>query len=393
MIVEIHGAGCKNKGAELMLRATASELRGRLRDLEGAVDPAYGPRAWRRQLDLRDMFPSRSHVGTPGWSRRFRFQRIFARLGGRWLSPHGGVTLASVDALVDIAGFAYTDEWGSRPTKNFAALSRYYKSQKKPVILLPQAFGPFWRSESKAAFAEVLDHAAVVFARDPVSYGHAVELATDPDKVQLAPDITLFYPRQSPLPEVRDARYACIVPNVRLVDQGARFWHDKYEQCLAHAAKELVAYGIPVRVLVYDTGGDDLYIALRLQQRVASAAVEIETEQDPAALKRLIGRSLLVVGSRYHSLVAAFANAVPCVGIGWSHKYQMLFKDFGCERFVLSHLSPLEVLSAHIAKLADATSNAEHRTRIAASLEAMRLDNERMWERVTTTLARPSCQA
>ena len=66
MIIEIHGAGFKNKGAELMLRATCDELQKRLPQSSLAIDPTYGDYELRARLGLHQILPPRTHTGTPG---------------------------------------------------------------------------------------------------------------------------------------------------------------------------------------------------------------------------------------------------------------------------------------------------------------------------------------
>jgi polysaccharide pyruvyl transferase WcaK-like protein len=387
MIVEIHGAGFQNKGAELMLRTTIAELRERLPGFEPALDPSYGRYDQRSRLRTWQMFPVRSHVGSYRFLRGFRWQRMMAPLRGRWLDMYGCVTLSSVQALIDISGFAYSDQWGIRPTRNFAMLARYYKSRDKPVILLPQALGPFERAESRSAFAQVLEHADLVFARDRRSYEIALDLAPTPDRVRRAPDITLFYPDRLDVVERRTPGYVCVVPNARLLAQGREQWGDTYQAYLVRVVKELIQRNVPVKILVHDMSGPDLAIAHQVQQEAMSADVQLVEEQDPMVLKEIIGASLFLIGSRYHSLVAAFARSVPAIGMGWAHKYRMLLEDFDCGRFMVGHDSPIEVLLGHVDQLLDPTINGDYRARISARLGDMSAANRRMWQLVVDLLS------
>jgi polysaccharide pyruvyl transferase WcaK-like protein len=395
MLIEIHGAGFQNKGAELMLRTAVTELKQRLPQCLLAIDPTYGAYDLRCGLALLQIVPPRCHVGTPGFARRLRRQELFAkfrlsgllrRVLGAPLDMYGLVDLSRVSGLIDIAGFAYTDQWGARPTQDLAALTRYYKSRGKPVILLPQAFGPFEQPATRAAFAEVLEHADLVCARDKQSWEYAAALTAHPEKILLSPDITFFSPT-SLTPEVAaPGKYACVVPNVRMLDQGKREWGDKYEAHFSEITKTLISLHIPVQLVVHDTTGGDLQLAESIARQVASPEVTVVCEPDPLILKRIIGQSSLLVGSRYHSLVAAFASGVPAISIGWSHKYAMLFSDFNCERFVIAPECLLKTVLERVRELADPATNAVCRQKITLNLETLRLENETMWQRVAAVL-------
>ena len=393
MIIEIHGAGFKNKGAELMLRTVVSELKTRLPRLNLAIDPTYGSYESRSRLGLRQMIPPRSKVGRLGFSNRFLRQKLFAAskvekllryFGG--IDIYGCTSLSSVQALIDIAGFAYTDQWGSQPTKDFAELTDYYRQHNKPVILLPQAFGPFDKEETKVAFRRVIENANLVFARDRVSYQYAIELASNSDKVMRAPDITLFYPDDISDEIQVNSNYVCIVPNARMLDQGKKQWSKIYESYLIQISREILSQGLQIQIVVHDSSGQDLSIAKRILNQFSSADAVIVNKSDPLVIKEVIGGSLMLVGSRYHSLVASLSKNIPVIALGWSHKYEMLFEDFGVEQFMVSHDTSIEAVLELIKKLSDRDQNLYVRKQIREKLQKMRLENQKMWKLVVEIL-------
>lgn len=395
MIVEIHGAGFQNKGAELMLRTVVHELNSRLSNFIPAIDPTYGIYESRSELRLRQIFPPRTHVGTPGFSQKLLQQKIFSALkinklleyfGGVKLTNYGCVNLAQLEALIDIAGFAYTDQWGSQPTIDFAELTNYYKAHHKPVILLPQAFGPFHQQETQAAFRKVVNNANLICPRDRQSYEYVMNLGADASQVMQVPDITLFYPDNYDKKIELKSDYVCIVPNCRMLAQGQQKWGDKYESHLIKIAKEILLQGLKVCLVIHDSSGEDLKLAQSLYHQVASSEVNIITESSPLALKELIGNSMLLIGSRYHSLVASLSKKVPAIALGWSHKYEMLFQDFGCEQFLVSHDTSIDKIFELVQKLIYRENNLYYRKQIAEKLEGMRQNNQKMWKRVIQIL-------
>jgi hypothetical protein len=314
--------------------------------------------------------------------------RIFSRLVGLGMSEYGLVPPRRISALVDVAGFAYSDQWGAPPTRDLARLVSLYAARGKPVILLPQAFGPFRLPETRAAFAEALRGITLLFARDPESYEHVRELSPRPGTLHLAPDITFFSAEGGGGPPPSDFGVeprVCLVPNVRLLDQGRQEWGNRYHELLVAIGRECSRAGFGVRVLIHDASGADLELGRDLHRALPDGTL-LDAEADPVVLKATIGRSVAVIGSRYHALVAAFSQGVPAMGMGWSHKYATLFSDFGCSRYALTSGMDLEEVRVRTRELLDPVCNAALRRRISDELEGLRRGNREMWGRVIDAL-------
>jgi len=399
MILEIHGAGFKNKGAQLMLQTAVAELQARIRNFIPAVDPMYGSYDQRCQLGLYQILPPRSHVGTRGFAWRLKKQRCaellkwskaFQLLSGARPATYGCVGLSEIGGLIDISGFAYTEQWGTQPTKDFALLTSYYRSRGKPVLLLPQAFGPFRSPEIRLAFRQAMDNATLVFARDRKSYDHVSELCSEPGKISRSPDITMFY-KGTCSGNVADqlGDYACVVPNARLLDQGRIAWADKYLNYTREIIRKLVQMDLKVLLIVHDASGEDLKLAREMLAHHGASHLRLVEQEDPVILKTAIGGARVLVGSRYHSLVSAFSMGVPALALGWSHKYEGLFEDFEFERFMIPSDAPLDVAIARVEELTDPDRYPRYRQRIDDALQKLRSLNERMWTKVTKALQTP----
>lgn len=380
-----------------MLRTTLHELGTRRPGLVPAIDPKYGSFTERGGLGLHQIFPPRGHVGGPGFRKRFLVQKAVAalklgRLAEKSLRTsrrhYGCVDLNDLDALVDISGFAFTDQWGPRHTRDFAALSGHYRSRKKPVIMLPQAFGPFTHPEIKDSFRHILQNARLVFARDETSLAYAQECSPPPGVLQRAPDITLFYHPPASGAGPRPATPTVyIIPNIRMLDQGREEWGGAYKTILVEAAGDLLDRGIHVTLLIHDSTGQDMGLAREIQAELGAAKIGILQENDPLRLKQLIAGCLMVLGSRYHGLVSAFSQGVPAVALGWSHKYETLFEDFGCGRYVLRAGAPRGEMLDAMRELANDRTNAGVRQTIGERLKQMSARNREMWDLVVSALS------
>jgi polysaccharide pyruvyl transferase WcaK-like protein len=85
------------------------------------------------------------------------------------------------------------------------------------------------------------------------------------------------------------------------------------------------------------THNNDLPLLAGLQEQLAQEdptrlhwALGVASYADISTIVR--GTEALVV-SRFHAMVAGLSEGVPCLVIGWGHKYRDTMEDFGLERF------------------------------------------------------------
>jgi polysaccharide pyruvyl transferase WcaK-like protein len=379
VIIELHGGQFQNKGAQKMLRKTAAELRTRVPGVRLAADACIGAPQERASLDLSEIAVKRGWMG----GRRFRPALLAQQAVPSWVGPGLGRTaLREIDGLVDLSGFAFSDQWGPRPIADFARLARFYAVRGRPVILLPQALGPFENPAVRRAFADIARSATVIYARDATSLRFARDAAGAAGDIRLAPDITLTEGRTTEA-VAPSGRTVYLVPNIRVWErqtQGAAYV-DTFLRIAAGAA----AQGADPQFLIHDESGQDIQVAEAVNRR-ADRPLGIVTESDPWALKERIGRSLAVFGSRFHALVAAISKGVPVVALGWSHKYDELLTDFGAQDFVLAIDAPVEAVDAALACVCDAEANMALRRGLVERLDRQAALSEDMWGDVADAL-------
>lgn len=324
MLVEIRGCSRRNKGAELMLIAIQEHFRAANADVRFAVDHWFGAYLDRALYGL--------------WVRPALKRNGRASLG-LYLMPAllknnlGIVELAQVDGVVDAAGFAYGDIHGAEPTEALArAVIQFKKQRDRPFILLPQAFGPFTTSRIRQAIRQVADKADRIYARDARSFESLIEVCGSRENIRLAPDFTALVEVES---LVKDAESnVLVIPNSRMLDKSDPVTAQGYQPFLVNLIRRLQKQGFRIRILLHDRD-EDQTIAAQINTMLQTPLTVISAE-DPRRLKALIGQAHFVVGSRFHSLVGALSQAVPAIGIGWSHKYEELFNDYECSECLLS---------------------------------------------------------
>ena len=131
------------------------------------------------------------------------------------------------------------------------------------------------------------------------------------------------------------------------------------------------------RVCILSHASVDIPLCKKLKASFKSDDRVILLEQDFNCLEfnELVKRFPFLIASRFHALVHAYKNAVPCIAIGWAVKYQNLLKTFEQERFAFDVGKELheEELDSAIARLS--VTWREKAERIRQHLQAIQENN------------------
>jgi len=371
MIVEVTGTNTWNKGAELMLIAVQQHFRDQHPGVQLAVDQFFGTYKERAQYGLLQK------VALNGWDRSRLAMHL---LPDEFRRSFGLVREDDVDAVLDAAGFAFGDQHPPARAIQFADRLEAAREAGKTVVLLPQALGPFQRSATRDAFRRIVRAANLIFARDETSMQHAIDAVGAVGHLRKAPDFTnQVKPERSTDPNASDR--ACIVPNQRMVEKAEdRSQAEAYTPLMAQCIREVEEVGLRPMLLLH--GDDDLEIAERIREHLDSA-IPLHREDDPIGIKRFIGESHLVIGSRFHALVGALSQDVPSIGTSWSHKYERLFEEYHCENMLLPVPADREQIRTRI-RAAVGDRRADLIQRIMTSNHAIEQQAKDMWMEVDT---------
>ena len=383
MLIEIKGVQFVNKGASLMLRAVVDRLRAVVPGVEFALTPGpnapfqrvAGMGAWQR---LR--LPGAPFDADAACYRLPRRVRDVARRYGIVMEP-------DVSAVLDASGFAYGAAWGNAALDSTAEELERLAKHGKPYVFLPQAFGPFADAPAARRFGHALSRAALICAREPESRDHLARLAGQPlPNLEVFPDFTLTAPGQSEAAARWgvDRSTALLIPNEHMRGplNPDPAWRSGYIALVAALAARLAERGFSVRVLNHEGRTDAAACA---ELRAATGSPPVIDEEDPLALKGVIGAAGLTVCSRYHGCVSSMSQGVPCLGTAWSHKYQALFDEFGQPGHVLSRCDPAAGAAA-LDQLLSGLDSA--RAQLAERRPALEARVAAMWTRVLAILSR-----
>jgi hypothetical protein len=381
MIIEITGAGFVNKGAELMLRSVVHEGAQWGPGVRFAVTPSAGSYEERAGAGLRQKLDL---------SRLGRLQgAVRRRIPAGYRERFGLVIPEDVDAVLDASGFRYSDQWGAGTSRTLARRTAGEWRPGTPYVLLPQAFGPFRDPAARAAFTDAMGRVSLVFARDEDSYGHVREIMGDDPRLSLAPDFTAALPAIAPPDAERwsGVPLAAIVPNARMVDKTGGEVGARYGDFLRGCIAELRRGGFQPVVVLHSLEQGDRALARELAAGAAGEVPVVE-HHDARVLKGYVGACQLVVGSRFHALVSGLAQDVPCVGTGWSHKYQRLFEGYGCPEYLADLTRPVDEALEPVRRLLDAAERDRLRAVLAPANARIRGQIRSMWDAVRGVVLR-----
>lgn len=383
MNILVVGGHFYNKGAHLMLKAVIEEFKKHTK-YKLFLSPCAGTKDQISNLGYSTINYPLKHVTD------YRGFDIFLKLGSilKYLreSYRGQLPIEDIDVVLDISGFAYSDQWGKGAVLNVNKLISFFKKRQAKYIFLPQAFGPFSGVEIKEYMKKAIENSDLVMARDKNSYQMLIDL-TENDKIKQYPDITINLKTEKTSEKVF-TNYSCVVPNERMLDQGGEFWPiGKYLSYVNKAINLLLAKtDHKVILLIHDKGEGDTNLANSLKKNYPdNDRVIVYYEEDTMKLKSILGNTNILIGSRFHALVSALSQNIPSMALGWSHKYKMLFDEYNISDF--SYDKPNDDLfDSSLLNLLDIEFRKELINKISSSNLTMLRKNQEMWSEVIQTL-------
>lgn len=278
-----------------------------------------------------------------------------------WLGGAGSPILRQIreaDAVLDLsAGDSFTDLYGPR---RFAAImlhKRLVLGEKKPLLLLPQTYGPFHSSGNRRVAQEILRRTRMAWARDADSHAALQELLGpdfDPARHRQGVDMAFRLPAIEPpggLSEptrswLEHCDEAVIGINVSGLIYGRpetshrQFGLRASYPDLIHQLVEKLLVETKVRILLVphvlvergQEGSDHDACHMVLQRfvdRYPARIAMLTGGLDASGVKWVVGRLHWFCGTRMHSAIAALSQGIPSAAIAYSLKTRGVFASCG----------------------------------------------------------------
>jgi len=378
VLIEVKGVQFVNKGAELMLYAVIQQLQSRLPNAKLVLEPGTNsPFEKRMQVGALQKFSIKKG--------RFDLNSISYYIPKRvrsWLTKSFGIVMeADIDAVLEASGFAYGDQWPSiKITHLCNEILRANKNGKK-YVLLPQAMGPFSRSEDAKRLKKALPNASLVCAREKSSYENIVNMVGERPNILQFGDFTNLV---NPIVGERWQQYKnlmLIIPNYNMMSErnNNNKWKEHYLSMLTDSISLGIEKGLTPVILNHE-GKEDAKVCALIQEK-SGHKIEIFHEQDSRKVKGIISVAKLVVCSRFHGCVSALCQGVPCLGTSWSHKYERLFEEYSLDKCLLMPDFTKDELNSRMDYALEHSFALSDEARIK-----FKQDSSDMWDRVVTVL-------
>lgn len=327
----ISGGNFVNKGAEAMLYVTVNECFRRFNNCVCCIQLSEGFFEIHSLKDLYFLSMSETKNIRPGG----KAKKIKDMLG----------EYKNADLMIDISGYELCSKFGNYPTLRYIFKLLVCKHTKTKAVLMPQSYGPFEYSEKYKylilyLISRYLKYPLICFAREKKSAEYLKSVAPKA-KIVVSPDLVLqnkmildavspFFKNEEM--QIVDNSVALVV-NRRLYEQ---YGHDSIFSKYKTIIYTLLKKGKTVYLLCH--ASDDIDICREIKENFIDnkQVIIVEKVLNCFAFQILARKFEYIVAARYHSIIHAYKECIPCIALGWAVKYQELLDLMGQEKYVVN---------------------------------------------------------
>ncbi|MHB9025863.1 MAG: polysaccharide pyruvyl transferase family protein [Armatimonadota bacterium] len=265
------------------------------------------------------------------WLRR----RMHARAVERIL-PASMELLRQADVVISAPGGFLQDRYSlTRRLRGFEVAL----DLGKPVIVLAQSVGPFWKRRSIRRVRQIFNRLTAITVRDEISAKYLIDCGVAPEKIRVTADIAfLWHDLDSSLfVQKQVAVHRDIGLSFRTWNHGASSDDQTIEKAAALCRHLLRNPEVRLHFLSTCQGipayTDDSAMAGKIVQALppplASRCHIIPGRFTPPELIRQLGAFEAYIGMRLHGCLLAMLGGTPAMGIGYEDKTEYIFNMLG----------------------------------------------------------------
>nr|WP_231126863.1 polysaccharide pyruvyl transferase family protein [Motilibacter aurantiacus] len=280
----------------------------------------------------------------------------------------GARLVRGADAVLDVSGGdSFAGTYGPSRFRTVALPKQLALEAGRPLVLLPQTYGPFPDPAMRAEAAGIVRAARAAWARDEDSLDALRDLlgdAFDPARHRLGVDMAFALPVRRPPAAIADAvdRFVAAddapvagvnVSGLLSNDPGAAARYGltvDYPALTRALVERLCASGARVLLVPHVLGpahlvgpdaplesdtGACLHLAAQLPARLRERVHVVTGEVDATQAKWVISRSSWFTGARMHATIGALSSGVPTAALAYSMKFRGVFASCGAQAGVV----------------------------------------------------------
>ncbi len=337
----ITGGELFNKGAQAMTFVTVDEMKNRFPEHEVILISSrdyYRDNIEKSKYQftiLYDIFKTFFGMGLYSKLKRMDLNKV----------NESKTILSKTDIVIDISGFALSSNWGPISTLFYLSRIKTAKRNGAKVFLMPQSFGPFKYNKIIQFFIDrelenSLRLADLIYAREKEGYILLTE-KYGLRNVELSPDLVLqnsginlsnIYskvPSQINI-DIRNNSVA-IVPNMRNFEHGNK---EEIIELYKKSVEKLLSLGKNIYLIRHSC--EDIVACEIIKSLFPNNGDVILLVDDYSCIdyENIVRKFDFILASRYHSIVHAYREGIPCIALGWATKYHELLERYEQGKYV-----------------------------------------------------------
>lgn len=306
----ITGAQFRNRGAQNMSYIAISEIRRRYEDAVIWYLPNYGEE-YRQKWDK---------------------YRIIFLLDGTGRDSTLCELMPKLDGVIDISGTAWAVKNAAGKKLNCFRMAYEHRI---PIYFMPQSFdSPAFDSETMEEQRKILSYANIIYAREKKGY-YFLKDSLGLENVRKSEDIVLqnthLYKEFIFSEKENEINYQLLTKdNVAVIPnkQNNRYGNPEMLAGLyREIIKRLVLFGKKVYIISY---AEDWEICKAIYDDFLDneSVYFYDKAFDCIGYREIIKNFDYAIASRFHAIVNAYRESIPCLIIGWLEKYEELSEKF-----------------------------------------------------------------
>ena len=337
----ITGGGLSNKGAAAMVFATVDEVKRRFPGYKVVV---LSNDDFKNITDIRNKY---NFEIKPDIIRYKFVYGLYSRLKkiSRAEVRQATTILKNTKKVIDISGYAIGSNWSLISQLFYLSRIKVLKRYNIPIYLMPQSFGPFnykglARIFIKWQIKRCFGYCKVIFAREKEGFYELVNkfrlknVKRSPDLVLLNKEVdykNIFVkmPRLNTVDIQKNS--VAIIPNTNTLKHiSQKEIINLYELGIRELLKKQVS------IYIMRHSSEDIHLCKNIKDRFSDNEEVILLSNDFTSIEfnHIVKEMNFIIASRYHSIIHAYKNHVPCIALGWATKYHELLKMFEQDRYI-----------------------------------------------------------